>query len=150
MQQKVPFIVAELGPDVDPFMLHIYAELAEKERALISERTKAALRAAKARGVRLGNLRLAEARASRMRANAEEAARQTALALPTIKPLHEQGQSLRAIARELEARGIPTARGGRWSAVQVADILRRATDCIGCLHAGVEAQPAKSGRHPPA
>ena len=108
MQQKVPFIVAELGPDVDPFMLHIYAALAE------------------------------------------EAARQTALALPTIKPLHEQGQSLRAIARELEARGIPTARGGRWSAVQVADILRRATDCIGCLHAGVEAQPVKSGRHPPA
>jgi len=113
MQQKVPFIVAELGPDVDPFMLHIYAALAEKERALISERTKAALRAAKARGVVLGNPRLAEARASRMRANAEEEARQTALALPTIQPLFEQGRSLRAIARELEARGIPTARGGR-------------------------------------
>src|SRR3954464_1470083 len=55
MAQRVAFIVTELGPDVDPFMLHIYAALAEKERALISVRTKDALNAAKARGVRLGN-----------------------------------------------------------------------------------------------
>jgi DNA invertase Pin-like site-specific DNA recombinase len=55
MTQKVPFIVAELGPDVDPFMLHIYAALAEKERRNISIRTKQALAAAKARGVQLGN-----------------------------------------------------------------------------------------------
>ena len=75
MTKRVPFIVAELGPEVDPFMLHIYAAVAEKERALISERTKAALAAAKARGVKLGNPRLEEARAPRMRANAEEAAR---------------------------------------------------------------------------
>src|SRR3954463_7244670 len=54
MAQRVPFIVAELGPDADPFMLHIYAALAEKERRLISARTKAALGAAKARGQRLG------------------------------------------------------------------------------------------------
>jgi DNA invertase Pin-like site-specific DNA recombinase len=45
MAQKVPFIVAELGADADPFMLHLYAALAEKERALISVRTKAALQA---------------------------------------------------------------------------------------------------------
>jgi DNA invertase Pin-like site-specific DNA recombinase len=125
MTKRVPFIVAELGPEVDPFMLHIYAAVAEKERALISQRTKAALAAAKARGVKLGNPRLEEARAPRMRANAEEAARQAALALPVIKPLYEQGLSLRAIARELVARGVPTARGGQWSAVQVSDILRR-------------------------
>ena len=43
MTQRVPFIVAELGADVDPFMMHIYAAVAEKERALISERTRAAL-----------------------------------------------------------------------------------------------------------
>ena len=55
MSERVPFVVTELGPDVDPFMLHIYAALAEKERNLISERTKAALAAAKARGVRLGS-----------------------------------------------------------------------------------------------
>jgi DNA invertase Pin-like site-specific DNA recombinase len=126
MTKRVPFIVAELGPEVDPFMLHIYAAVAEKERALISQRTKAALAAAKARGVKLGNPRLEEARAPRMRANAEEAARQVALALPVIKPLFDQGLSLRAIPRELAARGVPTARGGQWSAVQVSDILRRA------------------------
>ena len=68
MAQRVPFVVAELGPDVDPFVLHIYAALAEKERALISARTKAALAAAKARGTRLGNPRLAEARAQSNRA----------------------------------------------------------------------------------
>jgi DNA invertase Pin-like site-specific DNA recombinase len=45
MAERVPFIVAELGPSVDPFMLHIYAALAEKERRLISERTKAGLAA---------------------------------------------------------------------------------------------------------
>ena len=51
MKHRVPFIVAELGADTDPFMLHIYAALAEKERQMISERTKAAMKAAKARGV---------------------------------------------------------------------------------------------------
>src|SRR3954452_19638117 len=62
MSQRVPFIVAELGRDADPFMLHLYAALAEKERRLISERTKAALSARKAKGGRLGNPRnIAEA-----------------------------------------------------------------------------------------
>src|SRR5947207_3621286 len=55
MAQRVPFIVAELGRDADPFMLHLYAALAEKERRLISERTKAALAIRKASGGRLGN-----------------------------------------------------------------------------------------------
>jgi DNA invertase Pin-like site-specific DNA recombinase len=55
MAQRVPFIVAELGRDADPFMLHLYAALAEKERRLISERTKAALAAKKATGASLGN-----------------------------------------------------------------------------------------------
>ena len=55
MSQRVPFVVAELGADADPFMLHIYAALAEKERRMISARTRAALKAAKARGVVLGN-----------------------------------------------------------------------------------------------
>lgn len=51
----MPFIVAELGRDADPFMLHLYAALAEKERRLISERTKAALAIRKASGSKLGN-----------------------------------------------------------------------------------------------
>ena len=62
MAHRVPFVVAELGPDVDPFILHLFAALAEKERALISTRTKAALAAAKARGVILGGPKLAKAR----------------------------------------------------------------------------------------
>jgi len=55
MARRVPFVVAELGADVDPFVLHLYASLAEKERRLVSERTKAALAVKKASGVVLGN-----------------------------------------------------------------------------------------------
>ena len=54
MAQRVPFIVAELGRDADPLMLHLYAALAEKERRLISERTKAALTIRKSAGGKLG------------------------------------------------------------------------------------------------
>ena len=57
MAHKAPFLVAELGPDVDPFVLHLFAALAEKERAVISSRTRQALAAAKARGVTVGNPR---------------------------------------------------------------------------------------------
>jgi DNA invertase Pin-like site-specific DNA recombinase len=57
MAHRVPFIVAELGADADPFMLHLYAALAEKKRTLISARSRAALAAKKAQGVKLGNSR---------------------------------------------------------------------------------------------
>ena len=64
MSHRVPFIVAELGADADPFMLHIYAALAQKERAMIADRTRVALAAKKAQGARLGNpTNLAEAQA---------------------------------------------------------------------------------------
>jgi DNA invertase Pin-like site-specific DNA recombinase len=56
------FLVAELGPDVDPFVLHLFAALAEKERAMISARTRSALAAAKARKVVPGGLKLHESR----------------------------------------------------------------------------------------
>src|SRR5262249_34576649 len=55
MAHRVPFVVTDIGRNADPFMLHIRAALAEQERRLISERTKAALAAARARGVQLGN-----------------------------------------------------------------------------------------------
>ena len=61
MSQLVPFIVTALGRNVDPFTLHIYAALAEQERRMISQRTSAGLQAAKVRGVKLGNQKLADA-----------------------------------------------------------------------------------------
>src|SRR6185312_15505393 len=66
MAHRVPFVVAELGADVDPFVLHLFAALAEKERSLISTRTRQALAAAQARGVTLGSPKLAQARESAM------------------------------------------------------------------------------------
>src|SRR5260221_13954571 len=70
MEHKIPFIVAELGADADPFMLHIYAAFAEKERRLISERTRAALQRKMAQGVQLGNrTNLEQARSKASAAN---------------------------------------------------------------------------------
>lgn len=127
MVQRVPFMVAELGPDVDPFMLHIYAALAEKERRMISERTRAALEALKRQGAQLGNrTNLAEARARGAARTANEARRFAENVAPMIRQVQASGvTSLRGVAAVLNARGIRTARGGRWAATQVAAILTR-------------------------
>src|SRR5271157_6440640 len=126
MAQRVPFVVAELGPDVDPFVLHLYAALAEKERAMISRRTKDALRAAKARGVVLGNPRLSEAREAAKASQRAAKARHEANVRPIIDEIERSGAvTLRAIADALNARGVQTARGGRWHAGSVARVLRR-------------------------
>src|SRR3954466_6016472 len=83
MAQRVPFIVAELGADADPFMLHLYAALAEKERRLIAERTRTALAAKKATGAALGNPRnLGEAGTLGRRTFASEAERFAVNVLP--------------------------------------------------------------------
>ncbi len=128
MVQRVPFLVAELGADVDPFMLHIYAALAEKERRMISERTRAALAVRKGQGALLGNrTNLPEARAlgaERTAGGARKFAENTA---PVIKQVRASGvASLRGIARVLTARGVRTARGGQWTATQVRAVLQRA------------------------
>ncbi len=126
MAHKVPFVVAELGSDVEPFVLHLYAALAEKERALISQRTKAALAAAKERGTVLGNPQIAAAQAKGTAQTKAAAEQFAANVLPFLLPLKAEGASLRKIADALNERRIPTARGGTWAATQVADILRRA------------------------
>ena len=127
MAHKVPFLVAELGPDVDPFVLHLFAALAEKERALISTRTRQALAAAKARGIRLGNPKLHVARKSAVKAVKAEADRYAANVLPVIRAAQKAGATtLRDIASVLNARGVPTARGGQWHPKSVSNILERA------------------------
>jgi DNA invertase Pin-like site-specific DNA recombinase len=105
----------------------LFAALAEKERALISTRTRQALAAAKARGVALGNPKLSVARKSALEAVTVEADRFAANVLPIIREAQKAGAaSLREIASALNARGVATARGGQWYAKSVANILERA------------------------
>jgi DNA invertase Pin-like site-specific DNA recombinase len=127
MAQRVPFIVTELGADADPFMLHIYAALAEKERALISARTKAALAAKKQRGEQVGNpqqlIAVSGAGRALQAARADEFA---ANVMPIIDGIRTAGiTTLKGIAEALNARGVQTFRGGHWDATTVKRILAR-------------------------
>jgi DNA invertase Pin-like site-specific DNA recombinase len=116
MAHKVAFIVTELGPDVDPFTLHLYAALAEKERALISQRTRDGLAAAKARGVKLGN---ANQSAANKAAAAERAEMLRGVFVETA------ALSTRKAAEALNARGIQTPTGKPWNAVGVLRVRTR-------------------------
>jgi len=106
------FAVTELGADVDPFLLHLYAALAEKERRLTSQRTQNALAAKRAQGKQLGNPQLLAAAAERD---------------VQIRPILQElaGQSLRAIAAELDRRGIKSWSGKPWNAVSVRNAMVR-------------------------
>jgi DNA invertase Pin-like site-specific DNA recombinase len=117
MSHKTPFIVAELGADADPFMLHIYAAHAEKERRAISQRTRDALAAKKAQGVKLGGLN------AKGIANREEAQQRAEALRPVFDGM--AGMSHRKMAAELNAMGIPTPAGGQWHAVTVKRVLKR-------------------------
>jgi DNA invertase Pin-like site-specific DNA recombinase len=126
MAHRVPFVVAELGADVDPFVLHLFAALAEKERSLIASRTRQALAAAKERGVVLGSPKLHVARESAVVAVKAQADQHAANVLPIIKEAQRAGaKTLRAVAAALNARGIATARGGTWHAMSVKNMLER-------------------------
>ena len=126
MAHRVPFVVAELGADADPFMLHLYAALAEKERALISARTKAALAAKKTQGAKLGNPRAAETVGRAHAANRAAADQFASNVLPTVREIQASGAiSFAAIAKALNARGARTARGGAWHATTVRNLLAR-------------------------
>jgi len=127
MAHRVPFVVAELGPDVDPFILHLFAALAQKERAMISARTKAALAAAKARGVTLGSPELPKARKNAVTTIKALADQHAANVVPIIREIRRAGAtSLHQIADALNARGITTPRGGQWYASSVRNVLQRA------------------------
>ena len=137
MQAGTPFVVAEY-PNDTPFITHIRASVDEDERRKISERTKAALAALKARGVKLGSARDgahrltggANPEASRRagevsRANADAAYDDVA---PFVRMLRDEGQSLQSIADVLNAEGHVTRRGKPWNKVQVARVIDRGGD----------------------
>jgi DNA invertase Pin-like site-specific DNA recombinase len=123
------FVAADM-PTANQLTVGIMAVVAQDEAKRISERTKAALQAAKLRGAKLGGFRgaMPTVRMRRLSAEALHArteARAADLA-PIIKELQATGKtSLRAIAAGLNDQGIPTARGGEWSSVQVMRILER-------------------------
>jgi DNA invertase Pin-like site-specific DNA recombinase len=111
---------------VDPFILHLFAALAEKERAMISARTKAALAAAKARGVTLGGPKLAQARKRAVASIKSLADQHASNVLPVIREIQRAGPtSLHQVADALNARGITTPRGGAWYAKSVSNVLAR-------------------------
>jgi DNA invertase Pin-like site-specific DNA recombinase len=120
METKVKLVACDM-PEATPFMLHIYAAAAQEEARAISARTKAALQAAKARGVRLGR-NGAERLAPANKAAAVERAKNLH---PVLADLIVSGASLRQIAAELTKRGIGTPRGGRWHPTTIGRVLNR-------------------------
>lgn len=138
MSQRVPFIVTELGADCDPFLLHIYAALAQKERALIASRTRDALQRKKAAGAVLGNLvNLAESHKRGAATNARSADVFAANIMPIVREIQASGRTtLQAIADALNDRGVSTARGGDWHVSTVKNLLARTA-------------PADQGTHNP-
>jgi DNA invertase Pin-like site-specific DNA recombinase len=127
MESGVEFVAADM-PQANRLTMHVMAAFAEYEREAISMRTKDALAAAKARGVKLGGPRYAEAARIGGARNRETADQFAANIRPLIRELQANGvTTYRAIAQALSLRGVPTARGGQWSAVQVFNIMRRST-----------------------
>jgi DNA invertase Pin-like site-specific DNA recombinase len=132
MDGGVDFIACDM-PHANRLTLHLFAAIAEHEREMISQRTKAALAAAKARGVKLGNPNGAAhllkgcqraAAQSLSRRRADSASHLTAVS-PVISELMGQGvTSCRSIAIALNKVGVPTVSHGVWSPQQVARILR--------------------------
>jgi DNA invertase Pin-like site-specific DNA recombinase len=112
MERKVDFVACDM-PSANAFMINVYAAVAQEERRMISDRTKAGLAAAKARGVKLGGPRLPAINETRQ-ADALKRARAIA---PILSEL--TGISARAVAAELNARQVETPSGAPWSAKTV-------------------------------
>jgi DNA invertase Pin-like site-specific DNA recombinase len=128
MAAGTPFIVAELGAETDPFILHLFAALSEKERKLIASRTKSALADLKAQGVQLGNrTNLKEAQALGHARNAEKAAAFAASILPEVRRLQAQNMTMAQIADELNRRGVKTALGRTWHQSTVSRLIKTAS-----------------------
>ena len=123
MESGVEFIAVDM-PEANRLTIHILAAVAEHERGMISKRTRAALQAAKARGTALGNpnpLPASRLAIAALKARTEQF---HATVQPLIQNLRHQGYSLARVARELNDRHVPTARGGLWYPATVRNILR--------------------------
>lgn len=131
MESGVEFVAVDF-PQANRLTIHIMAAVAEHEAEMISARTKAALAAAKAKGTKIGRrpgeggVLTVDHRAKAVSVIKGQADDRAALLAGTIGEIRAEGAvSLREIAAALNAKGIPTARGGDWSAVQVQRVLQR-------------------------
>ena len=124
----VRFVAVDM-PHADNFTVGILAMVAQKEREMISARTRDALAAAKRRGAKLGGDRgnlpgvAAQGAKASSRVRSEKAQRRASDLIPIINEHLKNGKSLAAIASELNARGIKTPRGSEWQATQVARVI---------------------------
>ncbi|MCF8042051.1 MAG: recombinase family protein [Desulfarculaceae bacterium] len=127
MESGVDFVAADL-PQANKLTIHIMAAMAEYERDMISSRTKAALAAAKLRGVKLGGPKIMEVSQLGRQVQVGHAMRFAANVMPIIADIRKRAgiTSLSGIAAALNAQGVPTARGGRWAAQTVKNVLARA------------------------
>ena len=125
MESGVDFQAVDM-PDANRLTVHILAAVAEHEREMISQRTKAALQAAKARGVKLGSPDPGKGSRAGVTAHKAKADRFAANVVPIIREIEASGvTSNLGIAKALNARGIPTARGGQWYDSTVKNVLNR-------------------------
>jgi DNA invertase Pin-like site-specific DNA recombinase len=131
MEAKVKFVAADL-PEANELTVHIMAAMAEYEAKAISSRTKAALAVARERGVKLGGTHpgwnigtlSGQGLALALKARRASTAAWAADLLPVVRDIQGQGAtSLRRVATVLNDRGIPTRRGGQWTAVQVQRLM---------------------------
>ena len=136
LKSDVEFFFCDL-PQANRMLLHVMASIAEGEREMISQRTKAALAATKARGTLLGganpkcanNLKPAAqaiGRAKAHKAISAKARAADALIVNDMQTLKAEGRSLKEIADALNARGLTGQRGNPWNAMQVSRTLKRA------------------------
>ena len=130
MESGVDFVAVDF-PQANRLTVHILAAVAEHEAKAISERTKAALQAAKARGKRLGGYRGGAkidnaARAASLASRKAIAEARAADLASVIAELRAAGASMTGVARALSERGIPTARGAaKWNETQVARVIAK-------------------------